>query len=204
LDIFREYNLRPVIFLSTHLVDTSRNFWFTICNHSDTELLKKKQSDQRLLSLKKEYDFYPEKEFPGNRQVLNMEEVRKMMEYVDFGSHTSFHTVLTKCDPEEKSNEIKGSVVRLKELLGIPVTAFACPNGDYDSEVIDLLKESNIRVARTIDAGWNNRKSDPYKLKVTGVSDNASITKLASEMTGISRFMQYLLKGSFNGLKPRI
>jgi hypothetical protein len=94
--------------------------------------------------------------------------------------------------------------VRLRELLGMPVTAFACPNGDYDSEVIDLLKESNIRVARTIDAGWNNRKSDPYKLKVTGVSDNASITKLASEMTGISRFMQYLLKGSFNGLKPRI
>jgi peptidoglycan/xylan/chitin deacetylase (PgdA/CDA1 family) len=204
LDIFREYNMRPVIFLSSHLVDTNRNFWFTTCNPSDTESLKKMSSDQRLLALEKAYDYYPEKEFPENRQALNLDELGKMKDHADFGSHTCYHTILTKCDFKDKTGEIKGSVERLEELLGMRVTSFAYPNGDYDNEVIDLLRESNIKVARTIDAGWNNWKTDPYKLKITGVSDDASVTKLASEMTGISRFMQYLVKGSFNGIKPII
>jgi poly-beta-1,6-N-acetyl-D-glucosamine N-deacetylase len=204
LDIFREFKVRPVIFLSSHLVDTDRNFWFTACSQSEVESLKKKPSDQRLLALKTEFDFYPEKEFPGNRQVLNMDEICKMKEYVDFGSHTCFHTILPKCDLHGKISEINGSVDRLNELLEQPLTSFAFPNGDYEDESIELLKKCNIKIGRTIDAGWNNRKSNPYKLKVTGVSDDASITRLASELTGISMFMQYLLKGSFNGLKPKI
>jgi peptidoglycan/xylan/chitin deacetylase (PgdA/CDA1 family) len=204
LDIIREFRIRPVIFLSTHLVDTERNFWFTACNQSETDSLKKKFSDRRLLALKAEFDFYPEKEYPGHRQVLNMDEIGKMKEHVDFGSHTCFHPILPKCDPQVKISEINGSVARLNELLEQPVTSFAYPNGDYDDESIDLLKKCNIKIGRTIDAGWNNSKSDPYRLKVTGVSDNASVTKLVSELTGISMFIQYLLEGSFNGLKPKI
>jgi poly-beta-1,6-N-acetyl-D-glucosamine N-deacetylase len=204
LDIFREYRMRPVIFLTSHLVDTDRNFWFTICDPSDINLLKKAPSDQRLLSLKRIYDYYPEKEFPDNRQALNMTEICNMKDHVDFGSHSGYHTILTKCDFEDKKEEIQGSVARLEELLKIQIDSFAYPNGDYDDEAIDLLRRSNIKIARTIDAGWNNRKSDPFRLKVTGVSDDASISKLASEMTGISRFIQYLVRGSFNGLKPRI
>jgi poly-beta-1,6-N-acetyl-D-glucosamine N-deacetylase len=204
LDIIREYQIRPVIFLSSHLVGTNRNFWFTTGTNTETESLKKMPYDQRLLSLKSAYDYYHEKEFSDNRQALNMDEINRLKEYVDFGCHTCFHSVLTKCDYEGKVREIKGSVEKLEELLGQQMVSFAYPNGDYDNESIELLKKCNIKIARTIDAGFNSRRSDPYRLKVTGASDNATITKLASEMTGISRFMQYLVKGSFNGLKPRI
>ena len=204
LDIIREYNIRPLIFLSSHLADTSRHFWFTACSDSETETLKNMPSDQRILWLKEIYGYYPEKEFPEKRQALNIDEINRVKEYVDFGSHTSFHTVLTKCDPEGKAAEIIGSVEKLEELLDREVSSFAYPNGDYDGESIELLKQCNIKIARTIDAGWNNRRTDPYRLKVTGASDDATVTKLASEMTGISRYMQYFLKGSFNGLKPRI
>lgn len=204
LDMFMEFKLRPLIFLTSHLIDSNRNFWFTISTDAETESLKRKSYNQRLRYLKNKYEYSLEKEFPENRQVLNLEEIRKMMNYVDFGSHSSFHSILTICNPAEKSDEIEGSLARLEELLGMPLASFAYPNGDYDNETIELLKKCKMKVARTTDAGWNNRKSDPYRLKVTGVSDNASVTKLASELTGISMYVQYLLQGSLRGLKPGI
>jgi O-antigen/teichoic acid export membrane protein/peptidoglycan/xylan/chitin deacetylase (PgdA/CDA1 family) len=201
LDIFREHKMKPVIFLSSHLVDTNRKFWFTIGSNSVTESLKSKSAAERLLTLKNDYGYYPDKEFPDDRQALSREEILKMKDHTDFGSHTCSHPILTKCDFEAKASEISGSVARLKELLDIRVTSFAYPDGEYDNDVIGILKENNIKVARTIDVGWNNGKSDPYRLKVTGVSDNGSVTKLASELSGISMFIQYLTRGSLNGVK---
>jgi peptidoglycan/xylan/chitin deacetylase (PgdA/CDA1 family) len=204
INTITEYKFRPVIFLSSHLINTNRNFWFTNCNPAETKRLKRMSTTQRLNILLNGYNYYPEKEFPENRQVLNLNELRKLKEIADIGSHTCFHPILTKCNFQEKSNEIKGSVERLEELLGMPVTSFAYPNGDYDQKTIEILKAGNIKIARTTDAGWNNRKSDPYRLKVTGVSDNATVSKLAFEITGISRYFQHLLNGSFNGIKPMI
>lgn len=204
MDIITEYKIRPVIFLTSHLINTNRNFWFTICKKDESDRLKKISNIQRLNDLLSEYDYYPEKEFPDSRQVLNLEEIQKMRGLVDFGSHTCFHPILPKCNLQEKSSEINGSMERLEEILGMPVTFFAYPNGDYDQQTIEILKNSRIKIARSTDAGWTNRKSDPYRLKITGVSDNATVTKLASELTGISLFIQYLLMGSFNGKKPII
>jgi peptidoglycan/xylan/chitin deacetylase (PgdA/CDA1 family) len=202
IDILTEFRIRPIIFLSSHLVNTYRNFWFTVCNKAEIKRLKKMATHQRLSDLSIRYDYYQEKEFPENRQVLNLDEIQKMKDLVDFGSHSSFHPILTKCNQQEKENEINGSLEKLEELLGIPVTSFAYPNGDYDQELVEILKAGNIKIARTTDAGWNNRSSNPFGLKVTGVSDNASIDKLAFELTGLSRYIQHLFNGSFNGTKP--
>jgi peptidoglycan/xylan/chitin deacetylase (PgdA/CDA1 family) len=202
LDTIKEYKIRPLIFLSSHLINTNRNFWFTVCNYDEIEKLKKKSSSQRSEKLIKDYDFYYEKEFSDNRQALSLDEIQKMKEMVDFGTHSSFHTILTKCNSREKEFEINGSIERVEELLGIPVTAFAYPNGDYDEETIKMLKPGNIKVARSMDAGWNNRNTDPYRLKAIALSDNADINKLAVELTGISMYMQYLFKGRINGQKP--
>jgi poly-beta-1,6-N-acetyl-D-glucosamine N-deacetylase len=202
IDVIAEYKIRPVVFLSSHLVNTNRNFWFTICGQEEKKRLKKMPANERLKELSIAYGYYPEKEFPENRQVLSIEEIQKMKNLADFGSHTCFHPVLSKCTAKEKSKEIHGSIDWLEEILEMPVTFFAYPDGDYDNETIEILKTSNIKIARTTDAGWNNRNSDPFRLKITGVSDNASLNKLASELTGISMFIQYLLKGSLKGVKP--
>jgi poly-beta-1,6-N-acetyl-D-glucosamine N-deacetylase len=201
LPVIIQFRIRPTIFLTSHIINTERHFWWTTCNIKDIERLKNIPNKQRMNELLEECKYYPEKEYVSDRQALNIPEIKIMKDYVDFGLHTCFHPILTSCSHEEKRNEIMISKITIERILGRVTETFAYPNGDYDQECIEMLKECGIKIARTIDAGWNNKSSDPYKLKVTGVSDDGSISKLMAELTGIPMFFQYLSKGSFNGRK---
>ena len=75
LDLIIKYKFKPTIFLTSHLINTQRNFWWTSLKTKDKEHFKKLRNNQRLLELKEKFDFYQEKEFPGNRQVLNLLEI---------------------------------------------------------------------------------------------------------------------------------
>jgi peptidoglycan/xylan/chitin deacetylase (PgdA/CDA1 family) len=194
LDIIRMYEVNPTIFISTHLVNTSRKFWWTICIPGQISVLKKMTNRERIKVLHDQYDFQPEKEYPGERQALNMSEIDELKNFVEFGSHSSFHPILTSCSLEEKTDEIQQSILELEKICGKNGYSFAYPNGDYDDECIQVLKKNNITSARTIRFGWNDDKTDPYTLKIVGVSDRGSVNKFASELTGISLILQQLIK----------
>jgi peptidoglycan/xylan/chitin deacetylase (PgdA/CDA1 family) len=204
LPFIQKYKFRPTVFLTSHLINTNRHFWWTKCDEEEVEPLKKMPNNKRLEQLNAKYHYNSDREYAGERQTLNIAELEKMKSHVDFGLHTCFHPILTKCSSEEKRKEILVCKLEVEKILGRPVEAFAYPNGDYDEECIDILKECGLRIGRTTDAGWNGKSSNPYKLKVTGASDYGTVNKLAAELTGIPMFFQYLFKGSFNGLKDRL
>lgn len=201
MPLFIKYGFRPTIFLASHIVGTDRHYWWTHCPDKVVDDLKILPETQRLAILREKYGFERQKEYPGDRQALSFDEIGRMTEFVDFGMHTCYHPILPKCTDEEKRNEILPCREKVEEILGHTVSSFAYPNGDYDDDCIKILKEAKVKLARSIDAGWNTHLSDPYRLKVTGVSDNASLTKLIAELTGISMYIQYLVFGSFNGKK---
>jgi peptidoglycan/xylan/chitin deacetylase (PgdA/CDA1 family) len=201
LDIIIKYKIKPTIFLTSHLINTEKKFWWTECSNQDIYRFKKMPNYQRLHELHEMSGFLQEKEFPGTRQALNLDEIEKMKSFVEFGLHSCYHAILTKCTEDEKRCEIIEGKAKVERLLEIPLETFSYPNGDYDDDCIRILKESNIKIARGVDIGWNCSRTDPYKLKITGVSDDGSINKLASELTGIPLYIQYFLKGSFAGLK---
>jgi peptidoglycan/xylan/chitin deacetylase (PgdA/CDA1 family) len=201
LPIIRDYNFKPTIFLTSNLIDTERHFWWTTCNAKEVNRLKGLSNRERIAELKEKCLYDPQKEYLTDRQALNFAEIEEMKEYVDFGLHTCNHPVLTKCTYEEKRREIIECKFSVEEMLGCQVESFSYPNGDYDDECIEILKECGVKIARTTDAGWNNFLSNQYKLKVTGVSDNGSRNKLIAELTGIPMFFQYLFTGSFTGKK---
>lgn len=204
LDVIKKYELRPTIFLTSHLIDTNRNFWWTICNEADSERLKRVPNNYRLIELNEKYGYHPDKEYPGKRQSLNKIEIDQMKAFVEFGLHTCFHPILTKCSEEEKRAEIIECKIRLENILEKKIEAFAYPNGNYDHKCIEILKEHGIKTARTVDVGWNSKTTDPFKLKALYITDNVTINKLASQLTGVPLFMQYLLKGSFRGLNEQL
>lgn len=202
LPIFQKYNFRPTLFLTSQVIKTERHFWWTSCCNGDVERFKRMPNKQRLAELEEKYRYDQDKEYKCDRQALNITEIERMKDFVDFGLHTRYHPVLTQCTLEEKKAEIIAGKLELEEILGRRIEAFAYPNGDYDEECIHILRGCGLRIARTTDAGWNDINSNSYKLKVTGASDNGSITKLVAELTGIPRFSQHLLySGHINGKK---
>ncbi len=205
LPLVRQFQIRPTIFLTSHIIDTERHYWWTACSKSDVDRFKGLSNQERINELRTKYNYSLEKEFPDDRQALNMGELEQMKNDFEFGLHTGSHPILTQCSSEEKQQEIVEGKSSLEAKLGMAIATFSYPNGDYDQACIDLLQACGIKVARTIDSGWNNKRSfDPYKLKVTGVSDNGSVTKLVAELTGIPMYMQYLFDGRLNGLKRTI
>ena len=186
LPIIREHNIYPTIYVCTQIINTHRHFWFKISAQSkkQKEYLKKLPNAERLTRLKESNDFEPEKEHQ-DRQALNLHEMRKMMQEVNFQPHTQFHPILPNCTETECRQEILGSKKDLETLLDIECLHFSYPNGDYTEREVEIVKSGRFRSARTTDLGWNNIKTSPYKLKAIPISDNAGLIRFRAELTTI-------------------
>ncbi|MDE2079593.1 MAG: polysaccharide deacetylase family protein [Patescibacteria group bacterium] len=65
------------------------------------------------------------------------------------GDHSRSHPFLTKItDPGKLRDEIVGSKQILEQGLGVPITEFAYPFGQYNPAVISLLKQADFKSAR--------------------------------------------------------
>lgn len=183
LEIFKTYNIKPTLFLCSHIVNTNRHLWWqTGC--SKLENFKRLPYDLMLKLLHDQVDYKPEKEYQ-DRQVLSKSEIVKMAPFVNFGAHTKFHPILTNCPKDKCFDEIADSKKYLEELIGEQIEDFAYPNGDYSSREIQFVKQSGYRSARTLDVGLNDMNSDPYRLNVMEIQDNASIYILCSQISGL-------------------
>jgi peptidoglycan/xylan/chitin deacetylase (PgdA/CDA1 family) len=204
-EVFKKYNVVPTIYLCTRVINTNRKFWFKQ-NGLDPESIKKYSNSKRLDSLNEKYGFTPTREYPeAERQALNLEEMELMKDFVGFQSHTLFHPLLpTVSSDEECWEEIFQSKKDIEDLFSRECRHFAYPNGNYGEREIRLLREAGYLSARNTDVGWNDLNTDPYRLKATIITDNASIDLLAAQLSGITTYIRYVLKGSINGRKPSI
>lgn len=200
LDIFKQYNIYPTIYLCSHIVNTNRKFWFRT-GFRNFQGLKKYSNKQRLKALKEAVDYKPKKEY-AIRQALNLKELKEMAPYVDFQSHSKFHPILTISIDRECREEIEGSKDYLAILLNKDIKHYCYPNGDYADREIEYIKDSGYKSARTLDIGWNDINSDPYKLKAMPIQDDASVNTLCARISGFFGYLRYLRYGSFKGIHP--
>ena len=197
LPIFRRYDLRPLIYLCSRIVGTRNGFWF---NESvDTHALKGVANRDRLEALAQATGFEPEAPRPGPRQALSLEEIHEMAPFVDFGSHTRTHPILTQCSDRVALSEIEGSRRDLEEMTGRPCRHFCVPNGDWGEREVELARLAGYDSMRTTNVGWAGPDSDLFRLKVAAVSDDASIDKLAAQLAGLPRFAKNLARGHLGG-----
>ncbi len=68
---------------------------------------------------------------------------------VEVGAHTMDHTKLTHLKPKDALNQVKNSKESLEQLLGKNIHSFAYPHGDFNNEVIDIVKEAGFTNALT-------------------------------------------------------
>jgi peptidoglycan/xylan/chitin deacetylase (PgdA/CDA1 family) len=101
--------------------------------------------------------------------MLGWGEVKAMQAAgVAFGSHSCSHPILSRVNLERVREEIVESRRCIEQQLGMPVRAFAYPNGrpgDFDATTKRLLAEAGYTCAVTTTAGVNGPDQDPFELR---------------------------------------
>jgi peptidoglycan/xylan/chitin deacetylase (PgdA/CDA1 family) len=190
-EIFIRYQINPTIYLCSGVIGTNSKFWWQEFNAEEAQALKFLPNKQRLQLLGNvEKDGLAEEKEPS---ALTTSQIAEMSAYVDFQSHTRNHPIVTMLDKDELEDELNGPIEDMKA-HNLNITHFAFPNGDYSSREIKYLAKCGYSSARTIDIGWNNLKTDLFKLKIQGVSDNASIPKLRLQISGLSGWIYHIIK----------
>jgi peptidoglycan/xylan/chitin deacetylase (PgdA/CDA1 family) len=195
LDLFRRYDVKPTIFICSQVVATRRHYWFLSAD--DPQALKRASNSQRLELLQRQ-GFSPTRQYP-EPQALSASDIRRMREYVHFESHTRFHPILTTCSDRECHEEIVLSRQEITTLTGRECRHFAYPDGAYTQREIETVKSAGYLSGRTIDFGWNGPSADPYRLKIIGWRDDASVNRLAADLSGIPGYVSRLRRGSLTG-----
>lgn len=196
LDVFRRHGVSPTIYLCSQIVGTHRHFWFL--EIENPEPLKSLDADRRLALLRQASGFEETREHQ-ERQALNHEEIEQLKEHVDFGSHTRFHPVLTTCPDADCWAEIQLAKEEIEGLVGSDCRHFSFPNGDYSARELALVQRAGYASARTLDIGWNSVATNPYRLKILGTNDDASLNRLAADLAGVGSYLARVRIGSFRG-----
>lgn len=193
LPIIKELNIPITIFLTMGLINTNRHFWFkSSASKNRTQILKKMTNDKKLEILKKS-DFEPTREF-NEPQALSDLHVKEMLSFVDFQSHTMFHPCLPKVGNKETEFEIQQSKLEIEERYQKMVYALAYPNGDYSERDILTAKKSGYKCGITVDYGFNNSKTDLFRLKRFSVNDTGDINEFIVKASGVWGFFKNIVR----------
>jgi len=98
--------------------------------------------------------------------MLSWRQVREMSEGgISFGSHTLTHPFLTRIPRRQVEKEIRLSKDMIEQQTGRPVTTFAYPSGDFNSDTKGMVSEAGYSAAVSTMPGHNSAHDDVYALK---------------------------------------
>jgi peptidoglycan/xylan/chitin deacetylase (PgdA/CDA1 family) len=127
-------------------------------------------------------------DLPTHRVLLDWDEVREMAgKGMTFGSHSSSHRIMTQISLSEVKTELIDSRKTMLEQGIKPVPVFCYPNGTFDRDVQELVRESGYRAAVGCEVGLEkDRPNDLFALKRIGLHEDsaASAPLLALTLSG--------------------
>ncbi|SAK48424.1 polysaccharide deacetylase [Caballeronia catudaia] len=203
LPVFIKHNVRPTLFLCSQFVGRPTMHWWLhpAAKLAGIERLKRLSNVERLAELGK-YGYQQAHE--GEGTGLTTAQIETMRPFVDFQAHTRFHPILTRCDDRDCEEEISVGKSELESMLGTECEHFAYPNGNFTEREIRFVKAAGFKTARTCNLGWNDSRSDPYRLKTIVIDDDAAVWWFAAQLTGIPVFLRYLRHAhNFSGNSPQ-
>lgn len=101
----------------------------------------------------------------GKKNYLTLDELKDMQRRgIEIGSHTADHLPLTSLDATTRLKQIRESKIFL-EWSGLQtIYSLSYPNGAFNSEIVELLKQEEYLTAVTGEAGLNTLGTNPYEL----------------------------------------
>lgn len=83
---------------------------------------------------------------------------------IEIGAHTVNHLKLTNSTEKEAKFEIKYSKDYLEQLLGENINSFSYPHGDYNNEIIRIVKETGFTNASTCKSGFTQDAQSIFEI----------------------------------------
>lgn len=102
----------------------------------------------------------------GQKNYLKLDELKDMQRRgIEIGSHTSDHIPLTELDETFRRRQVRESKIYL-EWSGLePICSLSYPNGAFNKEIEDILRDENYLTAVTGEAGLNTLETNPFELR---------------------------------------
>jgi peptidoglycan/xylan/chitin deacetylase (PgdA/CDA1 family) len=127
-------------------------------------------------------------DLPTHRVLLNWDEVREMAEKgVTFGSHSVSHRIMTQIPLSAVKTELIDSRKTMLEQGIKPIPVFCYPNGNFDRDIQDLVRESGYLAAVGCEVGLEpDRPNDLFALRRISVHEDSSASEplLAFTLSG--------------------
>ena len=113
--------------------------------------------------------FYIPKTNP-EREVMSESDVKMIARDFEIGGHTYNHKPLSKLTGNEIEKELKDGKDWMEQLLRKEVVAFCYPRGKFNARVINAVRNTGFKGARTCMYNLNAFANDPF---LWGVSTHA-------------------------------
>lgn len=118
---------------------------------------------------------------PGELKALSM------MKGIEIGGHTARHPILANAPAVEQRREIEQNLKSIAEWTGVPVRAFAYPNGrpgvDYNADTLRILRELHVDMAFTTRPVFASADEPGLERSRFLVLDDMSDAELAHRLT---------------------
>lgn len=82
------------------------------------------------------------------KKLMSREEMKSLSKQFEIGGHTLTHATLTELSKEEMHKEISHGKEKLESICS-EIISFAYPRGQYNRQVIESVKKSGFKGART-------------------------------------------------------
>lgn len=110
----------------------------------------------------------PSGSYQHREQFLDWDGARRLGEYMDLGSHTMWHCILSEETAQAQKEDLARSRAQLSERIGGEFDVLAYPNGtraDYDDATIAGCEAAGYEFAVTTRGGWNRADTPRYEIR---------------------------------------
>lgn len=170
LPLLEEFHIPALFFITTGNIQRQECFWWDVVHRErhrqgwDHRAISREQKQLKKLHHQKIIDnlitkFGKDCLIPWSDidRPMTADELKQFSDHplVHIGNHTSDHFILDNYAPPEVHTQIKQGQRDLENMLGIPPTVLAYPNGNYSEAAVAAAKSVGLSGAITLDKHKN-------------------------------------------------
>lgn len=192
----RRRDMPATLFVCGGLIDGPSPFWWSTVEAAlaagPVEFDGRTWTDRRLVTHLKTVDDGRRRRFladlPPSSAVdtsVGRDHLREWLDAgLEVGNHTWDHPCLDTCEPAEQRRQILEAHTFLTDLLELPPTLFAYPNGDVTDAAKSALREAGYAVALAFDHRLADLSADRYQMSRFRIDSDAPDDRLRAILGG--------------------